>query len=224
MNISQSLIPAMTLKQILENQKATSTAKYAPERTVLYEKGIREIDAAGITENAIQDGQTAPDFALTNAKGKNVSLYDQLKNGPVVLTWYRGGWCPYCNLTLRELQKHLPQFKELNATLLALTPELPDKSLSTKEKNELEFEVLSDLDNVMARAYGLVFTLPADVAESYSNSFSMLEYNGNDTKELPLPATYVIDREGKVRYAYLAADYRTRAEPEDILEVLRKLQ
>lgn len=199
------------------NQKAPQTTKDA------YQRGINSVIDSGVLTQAKNQGDLAIDFALPNAQGQEVSLNDYLTKGPVVLTWYRGGWCPYCNITLRALQQSLPAFKAEGANLLALTPELPDKSLSTQEKNELEFEVLTDQNNEVAREYGLVFKLTPEVSELYKKNFSLEEYNGTDSDELPLVATYVIDQQGLIRYAFLDAEYRHRAEPQQIIEVLRSL-
>ena len=169
-------------------------------------------------------GDTAPNFTLTNATGEAVSLQSYLDKGPVVLTWYRGGWCPYCNLTLARLQEELPNFQAEGANLLALTPEVPDSSISTSEKHELTFEVLSDLDNTVAREYGVVFTLTLDVAEAYQNGFGLHEYNNSESNELPLAATYIINTNGEIVYAFVNEDYRNRAEPKDILTALKAIK
>jgi peroxiredoxin len=151
-----------------------------------------------------------------------VSISEYLKEGKVVLTWYRGGWCPYCNLTLRALQEELSNFKENGANLIALTPELPDNSMSTKEKHDLEFEVLSDIGNQVAEKYGIVFQLTDEVAEMYNQAFELNNHNGDQSNKLPLAATYVINENGEIIYAFLDADYRNRAEPSDITEFLKK--
>ena len=122
------------------------------------------------------------------------------------------------------LQEELSNFKAQGANLLALTPELPDKSISTSEKHDLQFEVLSDVGNTVARDYGIVFKLTEGVAEKYQKSFDLHGYNGDASDELPLAATYVIDTDGVIRYAFLDADYRNRAEPADIIEALKKLK
>ena len=140
-----------------------------------------------------------------------------------MLTWYRGGWCPYCNLTLRALQQALPEIKAQGATLLTLTPEVPDESLSTAEKNELEFEVLSDVHNKVGKLYGVVFKLEENVAQAYQNGFNLHAYNGDDSDELPMGATYIIGTNGIIKWAFLDADYRNRAEPSDIVNELKKL-
>ncbi|NQX92323.1 MAG: AhpC/TSA family protein, partial [Flavobacteriales bacterium] len=192
-----------TLKTQLEDKKAEFAERWSDSTLALHENGIDTVESTGITDSALQVGDKAPNFTLTNHLDQEVSLYELLKDGPVVLTWYRGGWCPYCNLTLHQLQQHLPQFKEAGATLLTLTPEVPDQSLSTKEKHDLEFEVLSDLHNEVARKFGVVFKLEENVANAYQNGFDLHAYNGDESDELPLAATYIIDTNGFIKWAFL---------------------
>jgi len=212
------------LEALLEERKKASNAKASDEKKKIYAEGIENVKNSGILENALNVGDKAPNFTLNNALNKPVSLYDELKNGPVVLTWYRGGWCPYCNITLHNLQDRLPDFQKEGATLMALTPEVPDKSLSTSEKNNLEFTVLSDVNNVVGKEYGVVFELIPGVASIYEKGFGLSKFNGNNDNELPLAATYVIDKNGIIKYAFLDADYRKRAEPEVLLQVLESLK
>lgn len=218
-----SMSQAESLKSTLDARKNSFGKKAPTDVKKIYADGIRSVEESGITTSAKQVGDIAPDFTLTNASGEKILLSEALKKGPVVLTWYRGGWCPYCNLALHAMQKELPNFKAAGATLFALTPEVPDKSMSTAEKSELKFQVLSDLDNTVAREYGVVFKLTDDVAAIYEEKFGLSEYNGNESAELPLAATYVINTEGKIIYAFLDADYRNRAEPSEISDVLRSL-
>ncbi|WFB34538.1 peroxiredoxin-like family protein [Kiritimatiellota bacterium B12222] len=213
-----------SLKSQLENRKQNFSKTAPDDLKKIYAHGIESVEKEGVVKHAKQVGEQAPNFTLKNATGEDVQLEKLLKNGPVILTWYRGGWCPYCNLTLNALQKELPSFEAEGATLIALTPELPDNSMSTAEKAELEFVVLSDLNNKVAHDYGIVFELPPDLATIYENKFSLSTTNGTHSNELPLAATYVIKPDGTITYAFLDADYRNRAEPEEILNALKEIQ
>jgi peroxiredoxin len=213
--------PKVTLQEELRDQKDKFNETAPDETKTTYKKGTDAVVQSGIVEKARQVGELALDFVLSNAKGESVKLSDQLKHGPIVLTWYRGGWCPYCNLTMHHLQQALPEFKALGAQLLALTPELPDNSLSTSEKHKLEFEVLSDIDNKVGKDYGIVFQLLEGVAKIYGEKFNLNAYNGNENNELPLAATYIIGQDGIIEYAFLDADYRNRANPEDLISFLK---
>ncbi|RYM31372.1 AhpC/TSA family protein [Brumimicrobium glaciale] len=211
-----------SLKSKLDEKKENFELKADDNKKRAYKEGIESVEKSGIISKAKQVGDQAPNFTLNNALGNPVELKDVLKKGKVVLTWYRGGWCPYCNLTLHQLQEELPNFKANGATLIALTPELPDKSITTAEKNDLEFEVLSDIGNKIAKEYGIVFKLTDEVAGMYNESFDMNSYNGDKSDELPLAATFIIDENGEIIYAFLDADYRNRAEPSEITEFLKK--
>lgn len=211
------------LSEKLNERKSNFEKKADDEVKRIYAEGIQAIVDAGVLDNALNVGDKAPDFTLKNATGDDISLYDRLDEGPVVLVWYRGGWCPYCNITLQRLQSELPNFEKHNASLIALTPEVPDSSLSTTEKNDLQFDVLSDEGQKVSEEYGVVFQLTDEVAARYEKSFGLTEYNNDDSKKLPLAATYVIDTNGIITYAFLDADYRNRAEPKDIIEALEKL-
>lgn len=219
------LLGAEPLQKQLEARSAESAKQLDPAVRAEFAKGIEAVENSGILKEAVKVGDKAPDFTLKDAKGKEVTLSEMLKEGPVILTWYRGGWCPYCNIALAAMQEKLPDFKKAGAQLVALTPELPDKSLDTQQKNELEFTVLTDLNHGVARDYGLVFKLTPKVRELYKGFFDLNEFNGKDAgnEDLPLAATYVIDGAGVVRWAFLDADYRKRAEPADVLEAVRAL-
>lgn len=222
----------MNNKETIENSLATDlqdfktawNAKADNNLIQKFENGIEELNVSGMTATALNVGDKAPDFELNNALGNPVKLASLLENGPVIITWYRGGWCPYCNIQLRHLQKFLPEFKEAGATLVALSPELPDKSLNTVEKNELQFEVLTDFNNEVARKFGIAFTLNDELVDIYNDFHKLETYNGVDTNELPIPATYVIDKDFTISYAYIDTDYRNRAEPSEILASLKALQ
>ena len=212
------------LKQQLEVRSAEAAKTGDPEVRAAYARGIEAVAKSGILDRAKTIGDKAPDFTLKNAAGKETSLSTMLKDGPVVLTWYRGGWCPYCNIALAALEKSLPEIRKSGAQLVALTPELPDKTLTTKEKNSLDFEVLTDLNHKVAREYGIAFDLTDEVRELYKKHFDLTEFNGREAGAgtLPLAATYIIDRKGIIRWVFADADYRKRAEPAEIVTFLRE--
>ena len=209
------------LEKEINDKKAAFESSASEDKKQKYAEGIAAVVATNIVGKALQVGETAINFTLPNALGKKITLYDALENGPVILMWYRVCWCPYCNMQLHYMQEMLPEFKKLGASLLAITPETPDNSISTKEKNNLEFEVLSDVDNVVGFQYKVVFKLTDDVKEIYENGFGLSNFNGNDKGELPLAATYIIGQDKVIQYAFLDADYRNRAEPQDLLEHLK---
>ena len=211
-----------SLKTVLEAKKQRFLDNAEEHKKKAYQVGVDTVSRSGITGKAKNVGDKAPNFTLQNANNLAVQLEDYLKKGEVILTWYRGGWCPYCNFTLQHLQKEIPNFNAHGANLIALTPELPDHTLNTVQKNELKFEVLSDIDNKVANEYGLVFYLGDEVARLYNQSFNLVGYNGNDKNELPLAATYIIDQSGLIEYAFLEADYRMRAEPSELTAFLAK--
>jgi len=166
-------------------------------------------------------GDQAPDFKLKNHLGKEVSLVEELKKGPVVLVFYRGGWCPYCNLQLKAYQQALPEIKEKGAQLIAVSPQTPDNTLDQKEKEELDFELLSDQKGETAANYEVLFEVPAAVKEVYQGfGLDIAEYNGLDKWILPVPAVYIINQEGKIDFVDLNVDYTTRTEPQTIIDNL----
>lgn len=184
---------------------------------------FEKLHASSVASNAISTGDAVPDFELPNARGKTVRLYQVLGNGPVVLSFYRGGWCPFCNLELQALQARLPEIQALGANLIAVSPETPDHSLTTAEKHGLGFEVLSDVGNNTARAFGLIFTVYEEMRPLYLKwGLDVPACNGDDSWELPVPATYVIDTGGFVRAAHVEKDYTRRMEPEQIVAALRE--
>ncbi|WP_390217040.1 peroxiredoxin-like family protein [Halobacillus seohaensis] len=171
----------------------------------------------------IRKGNKAPDFSLPDPNGNQVNLSNQLNVGPVILTFYRGGWCPYCNMELREYQQVLNEIHEAGGELIAISPQTPDHSLSTSDKNALQYHVLSDAGNKIARKYNLVYPLPDYLIDIYKDKgLNVDQHNGDETWELPVSATYVIDKDGTIIYEYTKADYKDRAEPSDVLEVLKQ--
>ncbi len=176
---------------------------------------------SGFASNAINVDDPAPDFFLPNVSGGTTRLSEYLQQGPVVLSFYRGGWCPFCNLEFKALQDILPTIKSLGARLIGISPETPDNSLSTVEKHHLQFEVLSDVGNKVAQQYGLVMTVFEELRPLYLQwGIDIPAANGDSSYELPVPATYVIATNGVVRAAHVDKDYTKRMEPADIITAL----
>jgi peroxiredoxin len=207
-----------SLSEQLAAYQAGFKQRAAPERVAMMEAATTGLRATGIEARALQVGARAPDLTLPDALNQPARLSTLWQRGPLVLIFYRGGWCPYCNLELRAWQQQLPALKKLGAQLVAVSPQTPDNSLSTVEKNELAFPVLSDSALQAATAFGVAFEMPPELIELYSkvgNDLPVL--NGNGRWVLPIPATYVIDRNGRIAYAHVEADYRERAEPSVVL-------
>jgi peroxiredoxin len=170
-------------------------------------------------------GDRAPGFVLPNARGEPVELASLLARGPVVVSFYRGGWCPYCNIELTALQERLADIRDAGGDLIAISPELPEVSTDTVTRNGLSFEVLSDPGNRVAADYGLDFVLDASLRPIYAGwGADVAARNGDDTYRLPMPATFVIAGDGTIVEAFVDVDYTKRLEPDRIIESLRTLQ
>lgn len=215
----------MSLTEDLASFSAQSASKIPPEVKAVMQQAARELASSGIVNHSLRIGDKIPDVILPNVIGETVSIQNLLKHGSVVISFYRGGWCPYCNLELRALQKALPEIQAQGAILVAISPQTPDNSLSTVEKAKLSFEVLSDVGNYVAREFGLVFTVPENIRPIYASfGIDLPASNGDQTFELPIPATYIINTDGAIVYAFVDADYTQRLDPEKIITVLKDLK
>lgn len=188
------------------------------------DESLAALARSGLADRALRSGDLAPDFALPDATGTVVESQRLRSRGPVVLCFYRGAWCPYCNLELRAWQQHLPELERLGATLVAISPQTPDASLTLAEKHALAYPVLSDLGNVVTRRFGIVYTVDERmraVLEGFG--VQLPTYNGDSTFELPAPATYLVGRDATIVGAWVDADYRRRAEPTAVLNRVRAI-
>lgn len=189
-----------------------------------YDALVESLRAAGVGEGALKAGDACPDFALASAEGRIVTLAELLAKGPLVLSFYRGKWCPYCVTELEALREATADIAAAGATLVAVTGEDCGGALAAKRKHRLEFEILCDLENGLALAFGLVFRIPPDFRDNYRGidvDFPLIY--GNDSWFLPVPATYVIGQDGAIAHAYVNPDFRERLDPGDIVAVLKKL-
>ena len=212
-----------SLDQYMEKSKKEKSPFSSSDMAIM-EKAGKDLTSS-MPAPGIKVGEKAPDFVLNNALGKAVSLQDKLKEGPVVLVFYRGAWCPFCNMHLHVLQESLPEFKKYGAQLITITPQRPDKSVEQFKEKGYPFEVLSDLDSKVMKDYKLYFELPADLVEVYKNHGIDIEaFNGKGRNVLPVPGSFVIDTNGVVRAMFADTDYMKRMEPSAIIHALKNIK
>ncbi len=202
--------------------RAGLVSQVGEETVSVYDRDAEAIGASDLFAGARRVGDRAPTFRLPDARGGQLALDDLLTDGPVVLVFYRGAWCPYCNLQLAAFQSALGDIRAAGAALVAVSPQTPDQSLTFAEQKALEFPVLSDVGNAVARDYGLVFTQgDAVTATSRKLGIELADFNGDDSNALPAASTFVIDTDGVIRFASISGDYRWRVGPEEVLAALR---
>ncbi len=214
-----------SLTEQLHDKAEASKSKSDPERAAIMESALADLRTSKIVETAKKAGDQMPGFRLPDVKRGQIDSVELLKKGPLIVVFYRGGWCPYCNLQLHDLQKYLGEIKGLGGELVAISPQTPDGSLSTAQKSELDFLVLSDRDNLVAKKFGLVFKLPKNLQDLYKKfGIDLEKSNGTKQWELPLSASYVVAKNGKISFAFLDADYKKRAESKTLVAELKKLK
>jgi peroxiredoxin len=211
----------MTSHASLTDDLAALRAHYAAHMPADIAAAMGRADAAlaasNLVDGALGAGEFAPDFTLPDAAGRLVTLGRVLRHGPVILTFYRGGWCPYCNLELQAYQALLPAMQTASIRLVAVSPQTPDGSASTVSDNGLGFDVVSDLGSGVARAYGIAFDLAEELRPLYAQlGHALPDMNGSDWV-LPVPATFVIAPSGEIVLAFVDTDYRRRLDPRDAI-------
>ena len=204
----------------------TTFAAFAQEKMMSPETTAnKEVSAQDAAKSGLKAGAKMPSFTLGDMNGKQVGSDDLLKKGNLVVVFYRGAWCPFCNLYLKKLQDNAAQIKAAGGNIVAISVENPDRSLSLAQKHKLEFTVLSDPNFETARKFGIVYQLPPATNEQYiAHGIDLVKYNSTAKPELPLSATYVVNRKGEIVYAFLEPDYKQRAEPAVIIENLKKIK
>jgi peroxiredoxin len=216
--------PAHSLNDQLGESVGAFISSLPEDDAKIVGASFEKLHSSHTGESALSVGEIAPNFTLPDATGEVFTLHDKLNEGPLVLSFYRGGWCPFCNLELQAIQALLPEIKALGANLVGISPETPDNSMTTVEKHQLQFDVLSDVGNKTARAYGLIFTVYEEMRPLYLKwGLDIPTSNGDDSWELPIPATYIIDSNCVARVAHVDKDYTKRMEPDQILTALRSI-
>jgi len=215
----------MTTLREQTDAKIAAGRKGNPEFMKGIDEVIKEAKAFKEGSDALKLGDKAPNFALPNQQGTLVSLDNLLAKGPVIVTFYRGSWCPYCNLQLKALQSRLEQIHGLGAQLVAISPEVPDDSLTENEISEMNFEVLSDQNADVAGQFGVAWKVPDFVLDhmKVDRNLDIEKINNGNANIMPIPATFVLDKTGTAVWRFVDVDYRVRSEPEDIINELKKL-
>lgn len=213
----------MSLELEIEELKDQFKQQAPKEVQELFAQVAKKLDTQKLSQNALKENDTIPNGLLLDVHSNSIELYEYFKESDfVVLNFYRGEWCPYCNLELKAFQNIAPQLEKLNTKLVAISPQLPDLSLSTKERDNLEFEVLSDLHNKVAKKFGLVFSVDERLRPIYKEfGIDLPTSNADKSYEIPMPATYVVNKEYKIIYSFVDEDYTKRAEPLEVLELIK---
>jgi peroxiredoxin len=211
----------LSLSQQLEELTTKLRAMVPAERLAVVDRSVEEILHSGLADRTLKAGDTAPGFELPDGDGMLWRSEDLLRNGPLVMIFYRGRWCAYCNTQLAALQEIHSQVAAMGASLIAISPQTQKHSYLTRDMHKLGFPVLSDAENAVAKRFGLVYRVPADLQKMYESIMTKLPgYNGDQSWELPLAATYIVQPSGQIGYARVDTDWRERPEPGEILERL----
>lgn len=215
----------MNLAQELTNLRIQAQTHLSADKLTTINQATEELRQSGIVNRSLKVGDRVENFALPNAVGNTIELKQLLATGAVVISFYRGTWCRFCNQELRALQEVLPEIQAQSASLVAISPQTPDNSLLTSQNNSLTFEVLSDVGNHVAHKFGIVYQLRESMRSVLQDfGVDLPAYNGDKTFELPIPATYVIAPNGKVPYAKVEPDFTKRLEPTQIVTALQTLR
>ncbi len=200
-------------------------AKYLPAETqATHTRAIRELEASGISDRALRSGEKAPPFELQAHDSSAFSSQSVLQKERLVVCFFRGRWCPFCVGQLEAMNAVLPQIREAGASLVAISPQTVKQSFFMADQHKLKFPLLSDPGNVVVRSFGITYRVSEDQQAVYRKAMINLPFvNGDESWELPIPATYILDHDGTIRYASTNPDYTERPEPTAILEILRSL-
>jgi peroxiredoxin len=211
----------MNLQNQLDELTAKLRAMVPADRLAVVDRTAEELVHSQLTERALKVGDQAPQFELPDGDGMLWRSEDLLRNGPLAIVFYRGRWCAYCNTQLAALQDVHKQIADAGASLIAISPQTPKHSYMTRDMHKLRFPVLSDAGNQVAQKFVLVYRLSPELQAIYESIMTKLPgYNGDQSWELPLAATYLVQSDGKISYARIDSDWRHRPEPEELLQAM----
>ena len=222
--ISSLLMAEPSLKEELNEHFDLFLQEASSKAVQAVKEDLAERQTLNMKKSIPKVGEKAKDFTLKNINGKDFTLFEALKERPVVLFWYRGGWCPYCNMQLAYYQKYYEEISDAGALLVGIAPENSKMGLETKEDNEISFQLLTDSNNIIAHKYNIVYKVKPTLYSLMDQRFDLKDYYADTNEELPLTVLYVIDREGVIRYAFIDEDFSKRAEPKEFINVLKQLE
>jgi peroxiredoxin len=215
----------LSLGDQLDSLTAKLRAMVPADRLAVVDHAAEKLVQSGLADRTLKAGDHAPSFELPDGDGMLWRSEDMLRGGPLVIVFYRGRWCAYCNAQLAALQEIHAQIAEAGASLIAISPQTQKHSYMTRDMHKLRFPVLSDQGNQVARKFGLIYRLSSEMQAMYESIMTKLPgYNGDQSWELPLAATYVVQKDGKISWARIDADWRKRPEPEELLEIVDSLK
>lgn len=222
--VAKETMISKSLKEILKEADEKSKSKKPPEIAAAMAKATADLKAFNFKEKTLKIGEAFPEATLLNYKGEAVSLKEALDGKPAIISFYRGSWCPYCNLELAYYTRLLGEKENEGVRMFAISPEKPDVAMENTDPQSLNFVICSDVDNKLAKELNLVFGLPEKIQEIYKKFGIDLDASqGNNAKELPIPATFVLDKDGKVAYVNLDEDYTTRPDAKEVVAEYKKL-
>jgi peroxiredoxin len=211
------------LQTAIDEYNAAKKEQMPPEVLDTMARTTAELKDSGIENRAMRARDRIPDFTLPNQHGEMRRFADFLADSTVVLNIYRGGWCPYCNLEMKALADALPEIEAAGARLVGMAPELPDHAMDTASRHGIDIEILSDVSNVVSEKLGLVFSLAEELRPIYLGAgLDIPAYNGDESFQLPVPATYIIGSDGIIKADFVNADYTQRMEPAEVVAFLQK--
>lgn len=212
----------MTLQESLNKLKLRIEGSMPDEYVKIMHNATADLEASGIGDKILKTGDTAPEFTLKNQNGDLVSSKELLTKGPLVVTFYRGIWCPYCNTDLANLKRYTDELNKLGANMISISPQTPSFNKQITEQQRLNFDLLSDTQNTIADAFGLRWTMVDPLKSLYRDNFGIKlpNYNGDDSWTLPVPARFIIGTDGVISYAEYSVDYTKRPNPDVLLSAL----
>lgn len=212
----------MTLEESLAKLKVKIEGSMPTSHVEIMHQATRDLQASGIENNILKVGDRAPDFSLLNHEGTRISSKEILEKGRLIITFYRGVWCPYCNVDLNNLKRYTSQIEDKNATMLSISPQIEKYNKQIVERQRLNFDLLSDAHNEVAEAFGLRWTMVDPLKTLYNNTFKihLPTYNGDTSWTLPIPARFIVGTDHIIQYAEYSIDYTKRPNPDVLIEAL----